>query len=95
MTDLTDKEKADKWDRIELKGIDVNSDKIIGWKAKAGKLDEIEQKNKQLNEIVQKIRERLPELIEHQKVLEEVSEPTDDLRAEIEFYQEILGDKND
>ena len=58
----------------------------LGEKITRPLLDDI----KELQEIVQKIRERLPELIEHEKQFDSVGESTDDLRSEITFYKEIL-----
>jgi len=47
------------------------------------------QKNK---EIVEKIRTRLPILIQDEKELSKHGEPTDNLRSEIQFYKELLGE---
>lgn len=98
---LDDTKKADKYSEFTLTpmGKYVRKLEQENKQLKEEKLREIEigvewfkmyESNK---EIVQKVRERLPELIKDEKLMSDVGESTDDLRSEIQFYKEILGDK--
>ena len=62
-----------------LKGMNELNDKLV-------------KENQKNEEIVEKIRTRLPILIQDEKELSKHGEPTDNLRSEIQFYKELLGE---